>query len=542
MTFPARSVRFPLLALVLVACGADDGGGAGGTTQASTGPTSGASSTTVGTDSVGGSGSTTAPGTGSGTTGDGTTVGGTTDGGTTGGGGGGPTFLCDDPPWKDGDFATVYEVGPGKPLATPSDVPWESLTAGTLVKIFPRPEPYRDKWVIAGTGTEEAPIVVLGVADGGTLPVISGDGATTRPELDYWNEPRSIVKIGGASTPASDDPAHIVVACLEIRDARPGLSFTDDAGSMQTYADNAAAIHVEQGRNVTIAGNELHRAGNGLFAGSGSTNLRIVGNWIHDNGNPGSIYEHNSYTESRGIVFEYNHYGPLCDGCAGNNLKDRSSGTVIRYNWIEDGNRQLDLVETDDADIAADPAYGETFVYGNVLVEGDGEGNSQIVHYGGDGGDTSLYRAGTLYFYFNTVVSTRSGNTTLVRLSTEVERIEANDNIVFVTAGGDRLGITTGTGTAVLTDNWLPQGWVPSHDTLTGSVMDAGNLEGTDPGFVDGAGQDFRLAPDSACRDAAGPLPAATAAYPVTRQYVVHQGGENRPDDGAPDLGAFEAR
>lgn len=51
-----------------------------------------------------------------------------------------------------------------------------------------------------------------------------------------------------------------------------------------------------------------------------------------------SIYKHNSYTESQGIVFEFNHYGPLRAGCPGNNLKDRSTGTVIRYNWIEGGN------------------------------------------------------------------------------------------------------------------------------------------------------------------------------------------------------------
>jgi len=42
-------------------------------------------------------------------------------------------------------------------------------------------------------------------------------------------------------------------------------------------------------------------------------------------------------------------------------------------------------------------------------------GNSQILHYGGDGDDTAIYRQGTLYFYHNTVVSTHSDNTTLMR-------------------------------------------------------------------------------------------------------------------------------
>ena len=65
-----------------------------------------------------------------------------------------------------------------------------------------------------------------------------------------------------------------------------------------------------------------------------------------------------------------------------------------------------------------DPRYRETHVYGNILIEPDGAGNSQIVHYGGDSGTTEEYRKGDLYFYNNTVISTRSGNTTLVRLST----------------------------------------------------------------------------------------------------------------------------
>ncbi len=46
---------------------------------------------------------------------------------------------------------------------------------------------------------------------------------------------------------------------------------------------------------------------------------------------------------------------------------------------IESGSRQLDLVESDNDDIVDDPSYGTIFVYGNVLVEPDGAGNSQIV-------------------------------------------------------------------------------------------------------------------------------------------------------------------
>ena len=40
-----------------------------------------------------------------------------------------------------------------------------------------------------------------------------------------------------------------------------------------------------------------------------------------------------------------------------------------------------------------------------MLIEPDGAGNRQIVHYGGDNGTTAMYRKGTLFFYNNTVVS-----------------------------------------------------------------------------------------------------------------------------------------
>ena len=277
--------------------------------------------------------------------------------------------------------------------------------------------------------------------------MISGDGAVTRLALDYWNEGRSVVKIGGSNLPSDDVvPAHVHLQGLEIRSGRPGYTFTDDAGAAGTYSTNAAAVHAEIGAHVTIEDCVLTDCGNGLFAGSQVSDLVVRGNYIHDNGIEGSIYEHNSYTECLGILFEYNRYGPLRPGCGGNNLKDRSAGTVIRYNWIEAGNRQLDLVETDYVELRDDPRYRATFVYGNLLIENETTGNSQIVHYGGDGGDEAFYRKGTLHFYHNTVYSTRPGNTTLLRLSTADESADVRNTVVHVTSGGAHLAINADAG------------------------------------------------------------------------------------------------
>jgi parallel beta-helix repeat protein len=446
---------------------------------------------------------------------------------------------CDNPSWDPADFATVYEVGPGLPFETPSQVPWEALEPGTLVRIRGRAEPYRDKWVVSTAGTADRPIVVLGVPTNGVLPVITGAGATTRRELDYWNEPRGIVKVGGSNAPAGP-AAHVSIECLDIQNGRAGATFTAADGSSHAYADNAACVYLEEGSFITVKNNLIHGCGNGIFASSGSSDVLIAGNYVFDNGNPGSIYEHNSYTEALGITFEFNQFGPLCADCGGNNLKDRSAGTVVRYNWLEGGNRQLDLVESDHEELVAEPRYRSTFVYGNVLVEPDAAGNSQIVHYGGDGGDEATYRKGTLYFFHNTVVSTRSGNTTLFRLSSEGESALAFNNVVSVAAGGGTLALSAGAGVLDLADNCLPEGWVPSHDVLTGVIAAGTNVLAASPGFVNASAQDFALAAGSACVDRGAALPAGVAQHAVLFEYVRHHAGRARPAHRTPDLGAYE--
>ncbi len=441
----------------------------------------------------------------------------------------------------DSQFTYEYDVGPGHTYAEPGEVPWESLEPGTIVRIHYRPTPYAAKWVINTVATAADPLVVRGIPDGDQLPVITGEDATTRLELNYWNEERSVIKIGGSNLPSDSlVPAYITVENLDIRSARPPYQFTDESGSTDTYASNAASIHSEVGERITVRNCIIHDSGNGIFSGHGTSDVLISGNHVYDNGIESSIYEHNSYTESFGIIFQYNHYGPLRTDCLGNNLKDRSAGTVIRYNWLESGNRQLDLVESDYADFVNDPSYDETFVYGNVLIEPDGAGNSQIVHYGGDGGDTSMYRSGTLYFNNNTLISTRSGNTTLFRLSTNDVDADVRNNIIFGTAGGAYMAICSGTGNTVLQNNWLPTGWTDTHESSMsgGTVTDSGNVEGTDPGFEDLGGQDFTLGSGSGCIGTAGSIEAPSPA--VNCQYTVHQSGETRPDDGAVDIGAFE--
>ncbi|MFP2907479.1 MYXO-CTERM sorting domain-containing protein [Pyxidicoccus sp. 3LFB2] len=433
--------------------------------------------------------------------------------------------------------AAEYRVGPGQTYTSIGAVPWESLVPGDTVLIHARPTPYAEKWVLGRRGTAAAPITVRGVKDAaGNLPVIVGEGATTRSQLNYWNEERGILKIGGANTPADTVPAYLVVENLHLRRARG--AFTGRNGA-STYAANAAAIFIEKGEHITLRGNVLEDSGNGLFIANASSDVTVEGNYIHGNGNSGSILEHNAYTESLGITYQFNRFGPLCSGCGGNNLKDRSAGTVIRYNWIEGGNRQLDLVESTSATLRADPSYARTFVYGNVLLEPDGAGNQQVVHFGGDNGTLSTYR-GSLYFFHNTVVSSRTNRTTLLRLSDNAQTAHVTGNAVVVTAGGNALSLTDAAGTLRHGGNWYKPGYVSSFGTVTGSVVDTGgNVTGSDPGFVSLAGQDFHLTAGSALRGKAVAPPAEASGHPVDWQYRKHTASERRTQASPSHIGAY---
>jgi len=251
----------------------------------------------------------------------------------------------------------TFEVGPGQALPAIGEVPWESLQAGDTVRIHWRAEPYREKWAIAVAGTAEAPVRVMGVpGPEGQLPVVDGADATCRPALDFWGEDRAILKIGGTRSAPEVTPSHITIEGLEFRGARPPATFTSGRGQ-GTYRDNAAAIWVESGVSIVLRRCRLHDCSNGLMSSRQSRDLLVEACEISGNGTEVGIYQHNVYTETLGIVFQYNHLGPLRRDSFGNNLKDRSAGTVIRYNWIEGGSRLLDLVESDHAPIRDAPEY-----------------------------------------------------------------------------------------------------------------------------------------------------------------------------------------
>lgn len=448
-----------------------------------------------------------------------------------------------------GALAAIYEVKPGTAMSNIADVPWAALQPGDVVLIHWRPTSYNEKWVIGRSGTPQAPIIVRGVpGPNGELPVIDGRNAVTPAGLNFWSENRGVIKIGGSNIPSSTMASNIVIEALEIRSGHPSYTFTDDSGVVQTYSTSASSIFVELGENITVRNCRIHDSANGFFVASSnsavSRNILVEGNHIFGNGVSGSIFQHNNYTAAYGITFQYNRFGPLRAGAPGVNLKDRSAGLVVRYNWIEGGNRNIDMVDGEDSTIIRNaPEYRWTFVYGNVLIKQDG-GNNQAVHYGGDSGATAAYRKGTLYFYNNTLYSIRAGTTVVMRLSTNDEDCDARNNILFNTAAGTSMAMLAEAGTLSLANNWAKTGWRNSHEgaSFSGSVAGgASMITGTAPGFIDAAAQNFKIGADSPAVNAGTSLhPFVLAENDLLRQYVLHQAGEQRPVAGPLDLGAFE--
>jgi hypothetical protein len=475
---------------------------------------------------------------------------------------------------------TDYTVGPGQTYAAIGDVPWANLAAGDSVRIFWRDEPYHEKFLIQGRGTKDAPIVVCGVAGpDGRLPVIDGENATVSPNMGYATvagQARGLIHVSlGKDDKWGDKPAYVVIQGLHIRNAFYKYNYTGTDGATVPYLENAAGIFIERGEHITVRGVELESNGNGLFVASGdsaetrSRDIVLERSYVHGNGTPevGPDQRHNIYTEADGMVFQYNEIGPLASGALGAALKDRSTGTVVRYNRISGGARSLDLVDAEDSSplARADPDYRTTLVYGNVILNDaalHGADLSNMIHYGGDSGVTDGYRKGVLYFVHNTVVvrADQDGAAGVGRYQTSLFDLDTNDETAVITnnvfyvrsvtpgAAPTELDWGRSAGKIELGVNWASPAivdWRYPNDT-TGTVTGTDKLlsnADNNPAFVDEAGGDLSPAKGSPLIDAAGAPSAEFNALglTVTEEYAGAGSARHRPDDGAPDLGAYES-
>ena len=494
--------------------------------------------------------------------------------------------------------AATYDVGlPDTPLQKLSAVSWSALQPGDIVNIHAKPGGYHEIIQVSASGTAAQPILIRGIPDPVTnaLPIIDGANAVIDPHVDFRNTvfenlgviivtPRKQGYVYGKTF-----PSYITFESLAIRNALYNAAganqFTDQHGVARIYSGFACGIYIEFAHHLTVRGCEISFNGNGIFANSkfgpaaSSADLLFEKNYFHDNGQPtipgisNGYGEHHLYIESVGAVYQYNRFGPLRPACRGCMIKDRSSGTVIRYNSV---------VSTDASEIFAvldpqggsgwidiQPDYLDAFIYGNVitLASSGGGGGGNLAWFGAVNGAAFYQKQhrGTLYYYHNTVVNHRSTvaafflpDPASAGTNALYEKIDARNNIFYTDTAINAniyqaffIALTSASPTIDLGMNWVSPGtrkdWFghPSGSTINGwSNLIVGDFAGkNDAGLTSLAALDYHLTSGSDAIDAAGPLaPAAIAkGYTVDREYVAHQASIARTVLGAnADLGGFE--
>ncbi|HTP39034.1 MAG TPA: putative Ig domain-containing protein [Steroidobacteraceae bacterium] len=436
-----------------------------------------------------------------------------------------------------GSHAT-YNVGPGQTYTELTNVPWLSLVAGDVVNIYYRATPYKTWIGLKAQGTAAKPVVINGVTDascnrpvidGSTGAVYAADRATSGFDNQYTQGPNDFYIYWGNGGWANK-PKFITIQNLTLT-----------GGSTGIYAVTVEDLLVQ---NCEITANN----GWGIFVNTKNddpngeeTSYRVTirGNRIYGNGVSGSYLYHNLYIQSDGALYEGNYIGKLIPGAQGSSLKDRSAGTVIRYNYIVAAARALDLVETEGGHgtVDADPLYPDAWVYGNVIVNDStlpGVSSGALIHWGYDN-TPSEARTGTLHFYDNTLYSNVSGNVLFDQQSDgnvdPDNTVDAQNNILWQSGSGKLLmGKTHGLVNFIGT-NWITSGWANGKTGNTETVNITGTLlQGTSPGLD----ADFRPTTGSPVIGQA----SGTTATPVLYEFDSPAGVVARPT--AKDLGAFE--
>jgi len=445
-------------------------------------------------------------------------------------------------------YAKTYDVGPGQRYENIGSVPWNSLQSGDKVQIHYRSEPYREKFLISSRGTATAHISVVGISGAnGEQPVVSGAQATTGTNMTYrWSTPEyqqslGVVEIGYRTN--GPKPGFIDVVNLTITGAVSSNTYTAQDGSTQAFVKDACGIHIYGAEHLFFSHMTITGNANGFFAKSGgdetfvSRDITVENSFIYGNGVIGSFLQHNFYTESDRVTVQGNRFGMLITGALGSILKDRSAGSVIRYNWFPTAARMLDLVEPQDGYtvLCALPYYGQDFVYGNIFYSNgtDPAEMTKPIHYGGDSG-TGFERRGPLYFYQNTFVLERNQQEgwkmAIFEVTRNTAKIEIWNNIFANfprTAGSPRIemDVSGGTGSFIFGPNWVSPDWHMSftgYPAFTGTVMGADHLislSANDPGFVNVSAQDFHLTAKSGALNVAEGLPTAVKTNPLGTDF-----------------------
>jgi len=474
-------------------------------------------------------------------------------------------------------IGATYNIGPGQTYTSIADFTgWTSLAAGDTVRIHYAT--YKEMILLCQSGTAENPITIEGVPDAsGNLPVLDGNDMVIPTQFDGH---LSEYDLGGGQLAQGyglvfvyrslqdDDystfPEYITIKNLEIKSTTPeSYTFTNSNEVVQSYPDASAGLYIKTGRHILVENCIIHDCGNGFdIQGVEQTvyDVTMRGCYIYGNGRTDARYdrEHNSYTESVGMLIEYNYFGPLRSGAGGSSLKDRSVGTVIRYNIIYSGARTLDLCDSENVigsgyDALNDPNYGDDWVYGNVFVNDENvsagsplAGN--MFQFGYDN-QADRTRSGTLKFFNNTIyVNIDSGtiyNLRVFDVSTSAETVELYNNVFHLNGTSLKWMANSSRGATTGTFNWrggnrITTGYTDFYTGDSGTWTEhIAILEGVNTGVLaDPANGDFTVPVDSPLINAGVALPSSiTDTHPLDKQYKAVRTYESRAD--VDDIGAY---
>ena len=365
--------------------------------------------------------------------------------------------------------ANVIDVGPGQSITDLSQVAWESLPAHTMVRIHPKPAPYNERIFIVTSD-----IKVCGVKDAnGVRPKIVGLNARVRsnsalqtligtPAQEYSTVNRGIVAIARDS-----GIRNIVVEGLNLTGTMSAPYSGNNHAAYyvgmdnQTHAYNThtGCVYVSRAQDVTIRDNEFSFCPVGVYVISRgldyggdhylTRNFLLEGNYFHDNGLVDDYNVHQAYIQGVNFVVQYNYFGnPIRydidnsgaidndEASNGNDLKMRTVGELVRYNYFENGAHSIDLIDVEDFrpsvfpwffELLADRSPGAvtpaqrtrmqrdwmkfdhgSYMYGNIFRRDEKVHvqtmGASMVHFGSDNSPIDG-RRGKLWFYFNTIVT-----------------------------------------------------------------------------------------------------------------------------------------
>lgn len=480
----------------------------------------------------------------------------------------------------------IYEVGPSRAYTELDQVPWLSLKPCDIVLIYYRDTSYHNIIVLTSRGEPNQWITIRGIpGPNGEKPVLDAQNAIM-PYGTGANEYSDAVALIEIMAPSKRDfadtlkmhpyyqPGYLHISGLRLIGANylNQVKRAFGSGGVQNIRTEAwtvkgssasprSGISANFVDHLVVSNCDFIENGWGVFIKSDSNtqqshDILLSYNYFYHSGFDQHPGEHNAYIDAIGVVYEKNYFNEPVWGFGSLNVKDRSPGSVFRYNFFRNGQHLIGFQDhdLDNGDIAwthsaADnfgkTLYSQAYIYQNIFLKDispdqagvNPESPSPILSYGGGGLDWNNpacncvnSRYGSIYFFNNKVIGKIDKSMTYVlgpsggvytdlslpifqlansRLPTSVD---ARNNIFYMSSYSSNksaalFSLFSLQGIAHFLSNWssafiLTQQLASDGSFNVGTPFDGSGLGGLsistgDPGFVDINSNNFLAKADS---------------------------------------------